>query len=313
MKTFFKILFACCFAALFALPVHARGQRDEAAPLRIGILPDADSLPLMVARDRGFFQAEGAQVELVMFSNPNERDAALQAGRIDGAISDLLAAAFFVAAGFDVRITSLTNGRYGIVAAPDSGVASLADLHGRRIALSPNTIIQYTVDAQLAGAGVPMSEYEAVAVPNILLRLEMVLNGLVDAAGLPEPLLTAAVAQGARLLSTTETTGIDAGVLLFSRAALDSRLADVQAFYRAYYRAAREINANPDAFRDFLVAQAGFPAAVRDTFQFVTYTSPALPEEAQVTRTLAWLRDRGLLTASLSFADLTDPRAIAGN
>jgi NitT/TauT family transport system substrate-binding protein len=275
-------------------------------------MPDADSIPLMVAHDEGFFDREGVGVELIVFSNPQERDAAIQAGRVDGAISDLLAAAFFAAGGFDTRVTSLTDGRYGIVASPQSRIASLPELRGRRIGLSANTIIQYTVDAQLEAAGVSMTDYEAVSVPRMPLRLEMVLGGQIEGASLPEPLLTAAVAQGAVLLSTTDATGIDAGILLFSRKVLDGRPEAVRAFYRAYYQAGLRINANPDAYRDYLVEKAAFPAAVRDTYRFVTYRKPDLPAASQIEQALRWLKTRGLLEADLHVEDLTDSRAISG-
>ena len=309
MKGIAKFLISGCFLAAFAVSGYAGGQR-EPAPLRVGILPAVDSLPILVARDRGFFEEEGVRVELVEFSNPNERDAAIQARRIDGALLDVLGVAFFVASGSDVRITSLSNGRYGIAASPQSGITNMGGLRGKRIGVFMNTMIQYSVDTLLVAAGVP-AEYEAVAVPNIMLRLEMVMNGSIDAAGLPEPLLTAAAAQGARLLATTDDAGIDAGVFTFSKRTLDRRLAEVQAFYRAYDRAAREINADPESFRDFLVEKAGFPEAVRDTFRFVTFSSPQLPAPEQVDRALAWLTERNLLKADLSFDDLTDPRAVA--
>jgi NitT/TauT family transport system substrate-binding protein len=273
-------------------------------------MPDADSLPLMVARDEGFFDREGVEVELIVFSNPQERDAALQAGRVDGAISDLLAAAFFAAGGFDTRITSLTDGRYGIVASPQSHITSLPELRGKRIGLSTNTIIQYTVDAQLETAGVSMTEYEAVSVPRMPLRLEMVLGGQIEGASLPEPLLTAAAAQGGVLLSTTDTTGIDAGILLFSLKVLDERLESLRAFYRAYYQAGLKINANPDAYRDYLVEKASFPEAVRDTYRFVVYREPLLPAVSQIEQALRWLKTRNLLEADLKAEDLVDSRAI---
>jgi NitT/TauT family transport system substrate-binding protein len=272
-------------------------------------MPDADSLPLMFARDNGFFQQEGVAVELIVFSNPLERDAAIQAGRLDGTISDLLAAAFLRAGGYDFMVTSLTDGRYGIVVSAQSGIKTLADLRGKRIGLSTNTIIQYTVDAQLDAVGVHMSEYEAVAIPSMPLRLEMLLGGMIEAASLPEPLLTAAEAQGAVLLSTTDTSGVDAGVMLFSKRVLDTRLDSVRAFYRAYYRAALYINSNPDACRDYLVEQAAFPAAIKDVYRFVQYRRPSLPDASQIRRVLDWLKARGLLDANLSYAELTDPRA----
>ena len=305
-----RIVLFCCLG-LLAFSLQAKAQNEPASPLRVGIMPDADSLPFMLARDRQFFEQEGVQVELVIFSSPQERDAAIQAGRLDGAISDLLAAAFLAAGGYDFKVASLTDGRYGIVASPQSGIKSLSELRGKRIGLSTNTIIQYTVDAQLEPAGVPMTEYEAVAVPRMPLRLEMVLGGLIEAASLPEPLLTAATAQGATLLSTTDTTGIDAGILLFSKKTLDSRLDEVRAFYRGYYRAALQINANPDAYRDYLVEQAGFPAAVRDAYRFIDYRKPSLPGDSQIRRALDWLKARKLLDADISPDDITDGRAIS--
>ena len=306
-----KNILLFCSLGLLAFSLHARSQAEISTPLRVGIMPDADSLPFMLARDWGYFEQEGVQVELVVFSSPQERDAAIQAGRLDGAISDLLAAAFLAAGGFDFKVASLTDGRYGIVGSPQSGIKNLAELRGKRIGLSTNTIIQYTVDAQLEAAGIPMDEYEAVAVPRMPLRLEMVLSGLVEAASLPEPLLTAATAQGGALLSTTDTTGIDAGIMLFSKKTLDTQLDFVKAFYRAYYNAAMLINANPNAYRDYLVEQASFPEAVKNAYQFVSYRKPSLPDVSQIRRALDWLEARELLETLPSPADMTDSRAIS--
>jgi NitT/TauT family transport system substrate-binding protein len=309
-----KLLLLTCMGIVLGLSLYAgpQGEVLARAPLRVGIMTDADSMPLMLARDEGFFEQEEVNVELIAFSNPQERDAAIQAGRLDGAISDLLAAAFFAAGGLDFKVTSFTDGRYGIVAAPQAGIRALADLKGKRIGLSTNTIIQYTVDAQLAAAGLAITDYEALAVPRMPLRMEMVLGGQIEAASMPEPLLTAAAAQGAVLLSTTDTTGIDAGIMLFSKAVLDSRLADIIAFYRAYYRAALLINVNSDSYRSYLVSQAGFPEAIRDQYRFVSYRRPGLPEAAQIQRVLDWLKMRNLLDANLAPADLTDSRAVDG-
>ncbi|MDR2193564.1 MAG: ABC transporter substrate-binding protein [Treponema sp.] len=300
------VLFVAVSLSGFASPV----KEAVSAPLRIGIMPDADSIPFMVARDEGLFEKEGVTVELVVFSNPQERDVALQSGKIDGTISDLLAAAFFAAGGFDTKITSLTDGRYGIAASPLSGITGLADLQGKKIGLSTNTIIQYTVDAQLEKAGIPSNAYEPVSIPRMPVRLEMLLNGQIDAASLPEPLLTAAVAQGAVLLSTTDAIGVDAGIMLFSKKTLDERSADIQKFYRAYNAAAENINANPDAYRPFLVEKASFPAAVQDTYRFVRYRKAALPDMAQIEQAFSWLKERNLLSIDLAATSLIDGRGI---
>ncbi|MDR0557782.1 MAG: ABC transporter substrate-binding protein [Treponema sp.] len=298
------------FSAVVSSPIFASPVKEAVVPLRVGIMPDADSIPFMLARDEGLFEREGVSVELMVFANPQERDAALQAGKIDGAISDLLAAAFFAAGGFDTKITSLTDGRYGIAASSSSGIADIAGLEGKKIGLSTNTIIQYTVDAQLEKAGVPSNSYEPVSIPRMPVRMEMLLSGQIDAASLPEPLLTAAVAQGATLLSTTDAIGVDAGIMLFSKKALDARLVDIQKFYRAYTAAAEKINADPDAYRDYLVEKAAFPASVKDAYRFVRYRSPTLPDVAQIEQAFAWLKERNLLSADLNASGLIDGRGI---
>jgi len=306
-----KILLLCCFFGLCFSYLEARPQSESSAPLRVGIMPDSDSIPFMLARDMGFYGQEGAAVELIVFSNPQERDAALLAGRIDGTISDLIAVSFLIAGGHDFKVTSLTDGRYGIATSAQSGIKTLTGLRGKRIGMSVNTIIQYSVDAQLAAAGVSMSEYEAVAVPRMPLRLEMLQQGQIEAASLPDPLLTAAVTQGAILLSATdENTGIN-GVMIFSKKTLDTRLDALKAFYRAYYRAASQINADPDAHRKFLVEKAGFPESVKNTYRFVHYRKPSLPDEKQVANVLNWLKARKLLDAEIAYADIVDPRAVS--
>jgi NitT/TauT family transport system substrate-binding protein len=282
------------------------------APLRIGILPDADSLPLMVAEAEGLYAKEGVEVLIVPFSNPQERDAAFQAGRLDGAISDLLAAAFFIAGGFEVRVASATDGRYGIVAAPGSGIQNAAALRGKKIGLSKNTIIQYGVDALLASRGLSMDAYDAVAVPKIPVRLEMVLAGQIDAAGLPEPMLTAAVQRGAVLVATTDEANIDAGVLLFGKAVMDTRLDEVRRFYKAYAAACAGINGNTDGYRSFLVEKAAFPAEIRTSFRFVSYRKPVLPQIQQVESVLEWLKARKLLSKELRPSGMLDGRAVQG-
>ncbi|MDR3277071.1 MAG: ABC transporter substrate-binding protein [Treponema sp.] len=286
-------------------------QAEAVRPLRIGIMPDVDSLPLMVAEAEGLFAAEQVAVELLLFQNPNERSVAFQAGQLDGIISDLANAAQFAAGGFDSKITSLTDGRYGVAGSPALADKRLEGLRGKRIGLSAGTLIQYTLDIQLAAAGIGLEDYEPVPVPQMPLRIEMVLTGQLEAVSLPEPLLTAAVERGAVLLSTTDGTDIDAGVLLFRGAALDSRLDAVRAFYRAYYRAAEQINANPGAYRDFLVEKAGFAAEVRDAYRFVRYRKPTLPTVEQINRVLVWLKARGIQDTVLNPEALLDQRIVA--
>jgi NitT/TauT family transport system substrate-binding protein len=302
-KSMRSCLAAVALAALSAVAVHA-------APLRVGVLPDADSLPLLVAEDESLFAAEGVEVRLVPFKTAVERDSALQAGAIDGAVSDLLAVALAAQGGFDLRATSLTDGRYGILVAPRSRAASLRDLAGKSVGISSNTIIQYAAETMLERGGVAREDIKCLAVPKIQLRMELLLADKLDAACLPEPLLSVARAKGALLLSSSDDSGLGAGVIAFSAATRESRLPELAAFYRAYWKAASKIDAAPDSYRPFLAGKAGFPAEAAGSFRFVVYKKPRLPSEADLSAVLSWMKERGILAKDLDARELVDGRAL---
>ena len=66
------------------------GRKAGAQPaLILGIMPSVDYLPIAIASEQGFFDDS---VELVRFSSPMERDAALQTGSVDGSITDYMSA-----------------------------------------------------------------------------------------------------------------------------------------------------------------------------------------------------------------------------
>ena len=156
--------------------------------LKIGILPDLDSLPILAALKDGLYQSAGLSVELVSFKNPVERDAAFQAGTLDGIVSDTLGAVFSVLGGGDGVIVSITTGRYGLAASPKSGYTSIRDLAGKNIGISSNTVIEYVASTLMTEArdcrrkpSIPL------AVAQMPVRLELLLADTLPGACLPEP------------------------------------------------------------------------------------------------------------------------------
>ncbi len=301
MKKFFMIvlLTTCILAGAFAQAAA------EAQPLRIGIMPDVDSLPMQLAATEGLFETEGAQVELIPFRSPVERDAAFQAGELDGMVGDTLGAFFLREAGFDTVITSITNGRYGIAANPVDGAAKLSDLAGKEVAVSRNTIIEYIADELMKASPAVL-----MAIPKIPVRMEMLLNGSIAGACLPEPLYSIAVSKGAVALADSTQLDEVPGVMIFTTSSVAEKADALTAFYRAYAEACSRINENPKDYRDFLVTAAGVPEDIRDEFVFVTYDMPRLPESSQVMEVEKWLTDRDLITHTFSYDEMTDSSVV---
>lgn len=305
LAAFLSALLAFC--AVFPL-----AAAESAPALSIGIFADADSLPFILCEEEKLFEKEGVAVNLVRFQSAVERDSAFQAGAVDGIISDLLAVVLAAQAGYEVRVTSLTDGRYGIVAAPGSGAKSLVDLSGKQVGISSNTIIHYMVDQYLAEAGLGAGKVQLLPIPKMPVRLEMLLSSQVAAAGVPEPFLTTALAKGAILLAKTDDSGMEAGVLVFSAKAVSAKLDSIKRAYAAYWKAAQAINASPDRYRDLLVKKVGFPEDAARNYVFVVYKKPRLPSMDALQRAASWLDSKGLLKKKIDLATLLEARAVEG-
>lgn len=287
------LLLSCCICAC----------SEKKETITVGVLPDVDSVPVIIALHNGYFEQEGTDLRIEKFTSAMERDSALQAGAIDGAVSDILAAAFFENGGFDVKITSMTNGSYKLLASP--GIENIKDLKGKSVAISANTIIEYATDMMLAKSGMGIDDIEKSVIPKIPLRLEMLQTGQVDAATLPEPLASSAIKSGAKMLDSTDRLGIDPGVVVFAESSIKGRGEGIKAFYRAYDRAVQYLDTtDPSEYIDILTEEAGFPEDVKDILTLPHYTMHALPSKEDFDGVIKWLCDKGLIDRVYSYEDL---------
>ncbi len=279
--------------------------------LTVGLMPDVDSIPFIIAQEKGFFKEEGVNVTLKSFKSAVDRDSALQSGNLDGAISDVLAEAFAKDGGFDTVITSATTGNYKLVAGKGEAVTALQDLKGKDVAISKNTIIEYVTDTIGTKGGLAADDMNKVIVPQIPARLEMLQNGKIAAATLPDPLATLAVKSGARLVSSSEQLGINPGVMLFTSKATEAKAKEIAAMYRAYNKAIDYLAKEPrDSYIDLVIEKAGFPAAVKDSLELPQYKKAAAPAPADVEAVIAWLQQKQLIQKGYSYEELVNDRFV---
>jgi NitT/TauT family transport system substrate-binding protein len=297
--------------ALAAFALGGAAAPVAAAPVKFGVLSDVDSLPYLIARDEGLYQAVGVDVTLVPFQSPVERDAAFQSGAVDGVVGDVLGAALAVDHGFPVSIVAATDGRYLLLGGPNAKEAAVKDLANVPVAGSTNTVIHYLVDKFLTSAGVAPGEVKLVAIPKMPIRLEMLVGGQVDAAGLPEPMATVAQARGAKVLATSDGLGADPGVVLFSKAFVAAHPADVAAFLKAGAQAGQKVNAAPEKYRLYLTTHAGFPDEAAWNFKFVTYRPLRVPSDDAVNAITSWMVAKGLVKTAPAPSALVDKSVIA--
>lgn len=94
--------------------------------------------PISVALKKGLFEKYGLTVEPVNFSGPTDQLLqAIATGKADGGIGMALRWLKPLEQGFDVSLTVGTHGGcMRLLAAPDSGINSITDLKGKKVAVS---------------------------------------------------------------------------------------------------------------------------------------------------------------------------------
>lgn len=282
-----------------------QADKKEMSPLTIGLMPDTDSIPFLIAREKGYFAEEGIEVNIEQYKSAMDRDAALQSGNLDGAVSDMLAATFSKAGGFDVKVTSFTDGSYKLIAGRDENIKSVKELSGKDVSVSKNTIIEYVTDQILAKEGMNGDSINKVIIPQIPTRLEMLQNGKLAAATLPEPMASIAIAGGSKFVTGSDELGINPGVILFTAKASEDKKQEIQAMYRAYNKAVKYLNDTPrEEYIDLVIEKAGFPPAAKEALKLPKYHEAALPKDSDVTDCIKWLNEKGLVQDKFTYSDM---------
>ncbi|AFQ44103.1 ABC transporter substrate-binding protein [Desulfosporosinus meridiei] len=289
---------------------------SEAKVVKIGVLPIEDNLPFYVAEKDKLYTKEGVQVELVSFASAMERDAALQAGQIDGQVADLLAVALLKKIGADVKIASIglgatpKEGRFAILSSPKSGITDLAGLKGGTLGISQNSIIDYVSDQMLLDKGVQLDSVKKVSIPKMPVRLDMLLSDQINAACLPDPLASLAQAKGAHLLIDDTYKNISQTVFLFRTESIKANSEGIKAVLRAYGTAGQALTNNPDQYRDLFLEKAQIPQELKDSYQTPTFSKLQLPTEEEVQSVMKWMVEKNLIPQAYNYQELVDPNLL---
>lgn len=279
---------------------------DEPATLRIGMMSSSDVIPYVLIQERGLAEQYGFRLDLEVFTSAKDRDAAFQAGELDGVLTDYIGICIYQNAGFDVRITGITDGDYILMAGKDSGITDLSEIKGKSIAISENTLIEYSLDTILAANGMSGTDVVKEVVPRIPDRLELLRSGQIDLGLLPEPFATLGLNDGAVKLGTANECGLYPAVSAFSKTALDGKGDAVRNLYRAYNDAVDYMNSTDIREYEKTVIQAvGYPDEMIGKVEIKPFRHSQLPPESDVTAAVAWASGKGLCSPDLTYEQLT--------
>ena len=295
---------------LLSLGACAPGQEAEDTNLKMGLLPILDTIPFYVAEQKGYFEEEGINVELVPVKSAQERDALMQAGEIDGMLNDLISTGLFNRDDAQIKIVATARRSYPespqfrVLAAPDSGITSTSELAGVPIAISQNTVIEYITDRLLQAEGLSPDQIEIVEVSAIPVRFEQLMAGQILAATLPDPLAQGAMAGGAELVvDDSQYTEYSQSVLSFSTEAIESKPNTIKKFLKAWNQAVGDMNSNPDQFSDLLIEQGRVPESIQGSYQMPPFPAGEVPSQAEWQDVVDWLLEKELIDQPINYED----------
>jgi len=162
------------------LPVP-RLAAAERHTLILDWFPNADHVPLYVARDGGFFAKEGLEIELVAPADPNDPLKLVAAGRAPFAINYQPNVTIARSRGLPVRAIGVLveHPLSSLAFLKKSGIRTPADLKGKRIGYSVQELELALLRALAAAGGLKPDDYTTINV-NFNLTSSL-LSGQVDA------------------------------------------------------------------------------------------------------------------------------------
>lgn len=193
----------------FALAVLVPGLPALAATqIKAGYLPVTGHAKFFIAQDKGFFAAEGLDVELIQFQNSADGLSAIRAGQLDIGAFGTTAPLVHIAKGADIKVIGGIMGQDAsiITTAANAGkVKKINDLKGKKVA----TVRLASGDAVLRGAlnkaGIDWkSDVEIFELKNPPAVIEAVKSGQVDAGVVWGPHDLRAEEQGLKVVIRSE-------------------------------------------------------------------------------------------------------------
>lgn len=307
MKKYFLLL--CTLATLFAACSHKKETTGNGPlqELKLGAMSSMDYIPFVIAQKTGIYDSLGLKLDLVKFFSANDRDAAFQSGQIDGTVIDFTGAALQQANGVDLAMVMKNDGFFYLIASKSSGIDSPGQLKNKNIAVSRNTVVEFSTDKALEAEGIRSEEVNKPEINKIPLRLEMLQSGQIDASIFPDPFATIAIDNGHRSLVTTKDLGISVTGTMFTGKALKDKPEEIKTLIKGYNLAVDYIRSHPvKEWASVLVEDAGVPEALVGEIVLPEYGPASLPTGKDISSTIQWLKSKKLIPSEYNGSSLVD-------
>lgn len=304
------------------------GSTGAAATARItlGFTAWPGWMPWQVAKEQGLFARNGVNVELKYYSNYTDSLLALETGALDANSQTLNDTVISVSTGAKQTIVLVNDNSTGndkIIAR--NGIASVADLKGRRIAVEQGTVNHYLLLLALEQVGLGQRDVVLVPQPTEAAAAIEFAAGLVDAVSASAPFTTKALQRaGSHAIATSaEFPGAIPDHLTVRPSLIRERPKEVQALVNTWFDTLEWIKDHKDAAIAIMARASGVGIDEYKTFDAGTtiftrrqnidaFTPGTTPKHLnyQAAQIADFVFDTGMVQNRPSLAGLLDERFV---
>ena len=276
-----------------AISPEEQARRDSAA-LHVALMPVADCLPFYVAQRTGIYDRLGLDLRIHTLWAQLDTDTALLRRRVHAAYSDLVRAIMIQQTDtFDLRAVAALPGDLQLITNRRGRVRALGQLKERMVAVSRHSITDYWSDRLMDSARMAQTDIFRPQINSVRIRTDMLCNGTMDAALLPQPFALEALLRGH--VGNFNTEGLQprlAALLVPTTVLADTtRRHQLRLLLQGYDQAVTLRDSLPQLLRQL----CQIPDTLTDTIARALPVMPPLaePRQADADAALQWIATRG--------------------
>ena len=220
-----------------------QAMREDSAALKVAVMPTLDCLPLFVAKDRAMFDT-AVDIRLKFFTAQMDCDTALQRGRVEMAITDLVRAERMRRQGDSIAYLTATNAYWLLIGNRNQRITQLKHLDDRMVAMTRYSVTDMLTQMAVDSAKLKTERVFRIQVNDVNVRLDMLENNEMDALLLTEPQATQALLLKHHVLLDTRKLDMQMGAIAMNKLTMShaNRQKQHEALVKGYNRACDSLN-----------------------------------------------------------------------
>ena len=270
-------------------------MRRDSSALKVAVLPTLDCLPLYVAEYYQLFDSVHGGVRLKHFTAQMDCDTAIERGRVEGMVTDLVRAIRMQQRGLKLRYVTVTNAYWQLITNRNARIHQLKQLDDKMVAMTRFSFTDMLTDKVVDSVKLKEERVFKIQINDVNVRVQMLQNNEMDALWMTEPQASMARLMKHQVIYDSRTTKIQPGVIAFREKEMrhPERGKQLVLFVKAYNQACDSINKNGyKYYHDLIIRYCNARKEVVDSLPDVRknpYVHVRGPRQEDVVQIEKWL------------------------